>query len=297
MNKFSSILIVLVLGTFNFSFLAAQDKKEDICLLGAAAERFEIGSLIYQDPLDSQLDFEKNWIVQQSQKDNELNRYSLIREGKLHVHDPRGCTIWYQNKLIGPIMISYRVVAASRYNSGSDIVPRDINQFWMANSPYNIDAYGSKGLFDASLFKGDFRSYDILESYYASTGGGSGPVFNETIRMRRYPRRIGEKRVDHLVLNSRDGMKDFLIVPDKEYLIQLLAADDIVQYIVDGKIVYELKKGDCMNIIGDDDKVISEGIWGNSPWTSYNEGYFGFRMIRTHHIYSGFKVYRLVEKL
>ena len=265
-------------------------------LYGYAADKFLMGELLYQDKLDNQSTFEKNWIVQQSQSDIELKRYAHIDSGKLQVHDPRGCTIWYKNKMTGPIMISYCVTAPSSYNEGNDIVPRDINQFWMANAPGNIDVYAKGGLFDFTKYNGDFKTYDDIQSYYASTGGGNANTYNRTTRMRRYPRKINGQLTDHLGLNNRDDDKEFLIVPNKEHLVQMVAANDIVQYIVDGKIVYEIQNGDSIDILNDANKEVSKAVWGTAPWTSYNEGYFGFRMTRTHHTYTDFKVYQLTKK-
>jgi hypothetical protein len=69
-----------------------------------------------------------------------------------------------------------------------------------------------------------------------------------------------------------------------------------VQFILDGKIVYELKRGDVPTVEGMAEGEGKPVAWGEAPWTIYNEGYFGFRMTRSHHVYSDFKVYKLIEK-
>jgi hypothetical protein len=271
----------------------AQSQKTEIKLLGYAIEQFVLGKEIYHDKLENKTKFSENWVVQMNKADSSLKRYARIEGGKLEVQDPRGCTIWFKSKMKGPLMITYRVTASSKYNQGNDIVPRDINQFWMAQNPDNIPAVAKGGLFDAEKYEGDFKSYDPILCYYASTGGGNTTNYNRTTRIRRYPRKIDGKQADHLGLNFRDDDKDFLIVPDKEHLVQLVAADDIVQYIVDGKIVYQIKKGDSVGVFNDANTTISKGVWGEAPFTYYSEGYFGFRMTRTHHTYSDFQVFRL----
>jgi hypothetical protein len=290
---------LLLMSSFCQSW--AQDKNAKPKLYGYALAQFKIDTIISQDNLDDRQTFQKNWIVQQSQADSAIKRYVQIQSGKLEVQDPRGCTIWFKNKFKGPVMISYYVTAPSRFNESNNIVPRDINQFWMANTADGIDVDGNGGLFDYGKYNGDFKSYDDIKGYYASTGGGNAKNYNRTTRMRRYPRSVDGNLVDHPGLNTRDNDSSFLIVPDKEYLIQLIAANDIVQYIFDGKIVYEIKNGDEVDLVNDADKNavnknVSKAIWGDAKWKWYNEGYFGFRMTRTHHTYRDFKVYRLIKK-
>jgi hypothetical protein len=275
----------------------AAKSEQEIQLRGYALERFIKGPLIHHEMLDDQSRFAQDWIIQQSQMDSNLTRYSRVKEGKLHIHDPRGTTVWYKTKLAGPVMISYRVTCPSEYNSGTDIVPRDINQFWMTNTPGNEDPFAEGGLFDNRTFNGEFDSYHLLNGYYASTGGGNISKNNRTTRLRRYPRTVAGTQVDHVALCSRDDVQGYLIHPDKEHLIQLVAAEDVVQYLFDGKVVYEIKKGDTVDILNDGNAGISKtGIWGSSPWSWYREGYFGFRMTRTHHVYSDFRVYKLLPK-
>lgn len=295
--KIKNTFLVAICTIFCFFQGQSQNKKATEKLYGYAADQYKTGSILFQDQLNNPIDFEKNWMVQMSQTDPEINRYIRIENKKLVIHDPRGSTIWYKNKLKGPIMICYKVTVPTAFNQGNDILARDVNQFWMANAPNSNDAFAKGGLFDASIFDGDFKSYDAIQSYYASTGGGNTTVNNRTTRMRRYPRKVDGKLVAHFGLNFRDEVPEFLIVPDKEHQIQLVAANDIVQYIFDGKIVYEVKNGDTIDILNDSNKEVIKAIWGVAPWLPYSEGYFGFRMTRSHHIYSDFKVFQLKKKI
>jgi hypothetical protein len=265
-------------------------------LYGYARSRFSTGDVIYEDKLDDQEMFLKNWVVQQSRADPKLERYARISGGRLHVHDPRGTTIWFRQKLKGPVMISYRVSCPSEYFSGTDIMPRDINQFWMAVDPSNPNPDLPGGLFDTGRYNGSFGTYDALNCYYASTGGGNVTDNNRTVRFRRYPRSMNKKDIPHVALDDKDGKAEFLIEPDREYLVQLVAADDIVQFIFDGKLVYEIQEGDPVAVSNGTEGSKDNGKWGSEPWTIYREGWFGFRMTRTHHVYRDFKVYSLIRK-
>jgi hypothetical protein len=270
--------------------------KENVALIGYAADVFKVDGIVEKDPLNDENKFKNNWIIQQSNEDANLERYTKIVEGKLEVEDPRGCTIWYKKKLQGAMMISYKVTAPSSYTKGNDIMPRDINQFWMANTATDIDVNAKGGLFDAEKFDGGFKAYDELNTYYASTGGGNVTNNNRTTRFRQYPRSVNGKLSNHLALNDKDDQSEFLIAPNKEHTIQLVAANDIVQYIFDGKIVYQIKSGDTVELFNDGTKQKSKAVWGSETFKIYNEGYFGFRLTRTHHTYSDFKVYRLIKK-
>ncbi len=271
-------------------------RKDATGLAGYAKERFTVGPAIFEDLLNDQQQFNRDWVVQMATADPHLERYALVEDGRLHVHDPRGSTIWFRHKLQSPVMITYRIICPSAFNSGNDIVPRDINQFWMANDPEISDPNSPGGLFDVAKYKGVFGSYDELHGYYASTGGGNSEEYNRTVRFRRYPRKNDGKPTAHVALNDKDDRQDYLIVPDREHVVQLVAAEDIVQFIFDGKIVYELKGGDIPTTEGMTEGEGNPVAWGEAPWTVFSEGYFGFRMTRSHHVYSDFKVYKLIGK-
>jgi len=271
--------------------LGSQGFAEDETVLG----KFRAERELFSDKLDDQEAFARNWVVQLADRDPEIERHAEIREGKLHIHDPRGCTIWLKKKLSGPVLISYRIVATTKHNSGTDIVPRDINSFWMANSPLNRDPYGEGGLFDKKTFDGLFNAYHKITGYYASTGGGSTKSNNLTTRLRRYPRVVDGEHVEHVALTDNDRTPGYQITPDKEHHVQLVAAEDLVRYLVDGRVVYELKDGDEVPLHKGWAATKSVGQWNKKPWTVYTEGYFGLRSTHTHHIVSDFKVFRLVR--
>ena len=259
-----------------------------LLVLGHGVGLFKIGKLQARD------DFEnlKNWVVQIQPKEGFAQPKVEAREKGLHCFLPgRGCTIWYKKKLKTRLTITYEVLCPTPKTGIKGLQPRDINNFWLASDPIDPE----QGLFDAARYTGAFGSYDKMHGYYASTGGG-GAKANLTTRMRRYPRQVKGKSVEHVALYDRDGQEGYLITPDKWMTVQLVAYDDVVQYIVDGKLNYEIARGDRIQVEGRDNKdeiVRTEGTYDLKRFPVYREGYFGFRMVGTHHIYRNFRVYSL----
>lgn len=257
-------------------------------VLGHGVGLFKIG------PEQARDDFEnlENWVVQIQAKKGFAPPKVEARDKALHCVLPgRGCTIWFKRKLKTRLTITYEVRCPIQQEPIKGLQPRDINNFWLASDPVDPD----RGLFDATRYTGAFGSYDKMHGYYASTGGG-GAIANKTTRMRRYPRQVDEKPVEHLALNDRDGQEGYLITPDKWMTVQLVAYDDVVQYIVDGKLNYEIARGDRVQIEGRDDKgeiERGEGMYDLKRFPVYREGFFGFRMVGTHHIYRNFRVFTL----
>jgi hypothetical protein len=132
-----------------------------------------------------------------------------------------------------------------------------------------------------------------MHSYYASTGGGK----NTTTRMRRYPRAVDGTLVWHAAWQGLDGQLDYLLVPDREILVQLVAYDDVVQYYNDGKLFYEVKRGDPITTRLDGGTATGGAVWGEGDYTPYTAGYFGFRSTHSHHVIRDFKVYRLKPRV
>lgn len=64
---------------------------------------------------------------------------------------------------------------------------------------------------------------------------------------------------------------------------------------MDGKLVYEITYGDTVRLKTADGNF-KEVKYTRDRFPAYNEGFFGFRLTTTHHVYSNFRVYRLVHK-
>ena len=271
----------------------AKSESSDVgpVVLGRGAGLFQIGPLLAKD------DFEdlQNWVVQIQRRSGFPEPSVRVRDNKLDCRLPgRGCTIWYKQKLPTRITITYEVICPTPKPAIDGVQPRDINNFWLATDPDDPD----HGLFDSNRYTGKFSSYDKMHGYYASTGGG-GAVANLTTRMRRYPREVNGKPVEHIALNDKDEKPGYLITPDKVMSVQLVAYDDVIQYIVDGKLNYEIARGDQIYVEGRDRKgepEMRKGVYDLERFPVYREGYFGFRMVGTHHIYQKFQVYALVPE-
>ncbi|TWU37341.1 DUF6250 domain-containing protein [Novipirellula artificiosorum] len=257
-------------------------------VLGHGAGMFKVGALLAQDDFEN-LD---NWVVQIQQRSGFAPAKVVARGQSLDCLLPgRGCTVWFKQKLPTRVTITYEVLCPTPEPAIEGLQPRDINNFWMATDPVDRD----QGLFDSNRYTGKFSTYDKIHGYYASTGGG-GVIANLTTRMRRYPREVDGKPAEHLALNDKDEKPGYLITPDKVMTVQLVAYDDVIQYIVDGKLIYQIASGDRVQVEGRDSEnktVTREAIYDLDRFPVYRDGYFGFRMVGTHHIYTNFRVHAL----
>lgn len=280
---------VVCLCTHTQAEVAKEDPGGEPMVLGHGVGLFRVGKLLVQD------DFENlnNWVVQVQEKSGYDPGHVEARENSLDCLLPgRGCTIWFKKKLPTRVTITYNVICPTHEPAIKGVQPRDINNFWMASDPDDTN----QGLFDRTRYNGAFGSYDKMQGYYASTGGGGAKAANLTTRMRRYPREVGGKPAKHIALNDKDGKAGYLITPNKVMAVQLVAYDDVIQYIVDGKLIYQIAGGDPIQIEGRDEKdevVRKDGTYDLKRFPVYTEGYFGFRMVGTHHIYQDFRVYTL----
>lgn len=246
----------------------AQNNGPKPTLLGAVEKNYKVQSLLHKENFQDIND----WVIQKAVP----NKTEVqVKNNKLSILAPGGVTSWFRKKLEGPVAIVYQV-RAPKAPDHDGVVPRDINNFW-----HMTTADGEPPL-DQEKYTGGFGTYHKLHGYYASTGGRS----NTTTRFRRYPRHI-----DHIALNFRDRKDPYLLTPGKKHTVQLIAADGTAQYVVDGKLVYEISYGDTVNIKGG-----GKTTYTRDQFPSYTEGWVGLRQTSTHHIYSNFRVYRLQEK-
>lgn len=254
-------------------------------VLGHGVDLFKVGPLLAHDDFD---DLE-HWVVQLQQRSGVQPARIEAEDNSLNCLVPgRGCTIWFKKRLSTRVTITYEVLCPETQPAIKGLHPRDINNFWMASDLSDPE----NGLFDSTRYTGAFGSYDKMQAYYASTGGRS----NQTTRMRRYPREADGVPTAHLALNDKDEKADYLITPDKVMTVQLVAYDDVIQYIVDGKLVYQIRVGDKIYVEESDDHgqpTQRPAEYNLRRFPIYDEGYFGFRMVGTHHIYTNFNVYRL----
>lgn len=256
-------------------------------VLGHGRGVFEIGPLLYVPELGDAA----AWHIQVQQSDTPTRERVTFGDDLLELYMPdRGSTAWWKQKLEGPITIVYRVRCPEETLSDPGIQARDINNFWHASDPV-----GAGGLFDDNRYTGRFTSYNKMRGYYASTGGG-GATGNQTTRMRRYPREIDGEPVPHIALNDRDGQPEYLITPGKWHRVQLVAYEGLVQYIVDGVLVYEIYPGQkvAVEVPQGGNAAMVTALYGLDKFPAYTSGYFGLRLVGTHHQYTDLRIHRLL---
>jgi hypothetical protein len=255
-------------------------------------ERYRIGELLASDSFDSP-DALDRWTIQIEPNQQEQAPPDVaVRDGRLEMFLPGvGATAWFSRPFSGPIALVYHAQIPSKHLDGGDLTARDINTFVHAQAP---EPMAPEALLTHPRFTGSFTTYHSMTGYYASTGGS----FNTTTRMRIYPRQtIDGEAIDHVALTHRDGNPDYLVRPDRWYQIQIIAADGLIQYMVDGRVVYQIQPGNPVPVLTanvDDQPTIRPADPESFP--VYTRGFVGLRAVKTHHQYDDFRVWRLVTK-
>lgn len=258
-------------------------------VLGYGVDTFAVGQELFRTDFSD----ESQWTIQVEENDEPMKEHVKFHDGMLDLYMPaRGCTAWLKQKFSGPITITYQVKCPLETIKFPEIQSRDINNFWHCSGVEN-----ETDIFDSKSFNGGFGSYMKLQGWYASTGGG-GRKGNRTTRFRRYPRETDGEPCLHIALNSNDDKPEFLITPGKWHTVQLVAFGDLIQYILDGKVVYQIRKGDQVSVEvpaekPDGKKTSEKQIFDTDKFSVHTEGYFGFRMTRSHHQYRNLVVHRL----
>jgi len=206
-----------------------------------------LGAILHRDDFLGDL---SQWVVEQ-----QPGGTVAIEKGKLVIADAAGCTVWFRHRLEAPVVITYKV----RMSSASRV--SDLNCFWMASDPARPD-----DLFAADHVRdGRFATYDTLRTYYVGYGGNT----NTTTRFRRYDGTGARPLAPEHDLDA----KEFLLEPDREYHIMLIAtADGRVQFMRDGEVIFDMHDPE--------------------PLT---QGWFGFRTVHSRMEVSDFRVRRPAE--
>ncbi len=206
------------------------------------------GALLHQD--DFQADAGR-WVTEQM-----AGGRVTIAGGALVIDDANGCTVWWGEKLTGPVVISYEATVVNQGGPRDRV--SDLNCFWMATDPQH----------PGDLFRpghgrtGKFADYDGLRTYYVGQGGNT----NTTTRFRRY----AGSGVKPLLPQHDRREPAVLLEGNRPYRITLVAlSDGIVRYYRDGEMIFEFK----------DPAPLSEG-------------WFGFRTVHSRLRIRDFKVTR-----
>jgi len=206
-------------------------------------------SLLHEDDFDGDL---SRWVVEQ-----QPGGTTTIQNGKLEIDDEAGCTIWFQPKLDGPIMIEY--VATMIDEGGPNDRVSDLNCFWMAIDPQNPD-----DLFADTDRDGLFANYHPLRLYYVGLGGHD----NTKTRFRRY---VGDGTRPLLPEHDLSG-SEYMNVANTPALIQIVADGSTIQYFRDGELIFNFEDSE-----------------------PYTEGWFGLRTVNNHMAVDNFRVYRIAS--
>ncbi|MDW7695865.1 sulfatase-like hydrolase/transferase [Flammeovirgaceae bacterium SG7u.111] len=166
-------------------------------------------SLLYQDEFNTSLE---NWTTE-----IETTASISLVDGKLDINTEMGSTVWFNQKLEQPVVITYEVTT---YDDGIDGLPRDHNLFWMAHNP---ELPNEQPTGEGSL--GDYSKYNM---YYAGIGGNK----NRTTRFRRY---FNSERT--LVHESND--KTHLNGPNQTYKMKIVCVDNQISVYRDGRIYWD----------------------------------------------------------
>lgn len=207
---------------------------------------FQKAELLYQDDFDGDL---SNWEVE---KEPIGNSDVYVLNGKMVIDVVGGATVWFKKKIKANVLIQYKRKVIME--NGENDRLSDLNQFWMATDPEDVNLFTRSG---------SFRSYDDLRMYYAGIGGNR----NTTTRFRKYPGN-GERT---LIYDLRED--EYLLKPNKTYLIQIVLQEGVTKVFVDGEEYFSYKDKDALT-----------------------QGYFGFRTVESHQKIDEFKVFRLVDR-
>jgi rhamnogalacturonan endolyase len=222
-------------NSFLLLILLFSCKTGDVLELG----KFEIEKkkLLYKDNFEGDL---SKWVVE---KESIGTSEVYVKEGKMVVDVGGGATIWFKNKIEKEnILIEYRRTVIMR--GGANDRLSDLNQFWMAEDPENLNLFTRSG---------SFGEYDSVRMYYAGIGGNR----NTTTRFRKYPGN-GQRKLIHNLIEER-----YLLLPNKTYLIQIVVLNGVTKVFVDGKEYFSYE----------DKNPLTEGYFGFRTVQSHQEIY------------------------
>jgi hypothetical protein len=184
-------------------------------------------TLILSDDFDKGLDTSR-WISEIAPlPDSKV----YTKNGKLFLDTKGGVTVWLNKKLTGDIRIEFTRTVLM--DTGKNDRLSDLNVFWMATDPRNLNLFTRNGVFEA---------YDSLDLYYVGMGGNS----NKTTRFRKYHSN-GEKPI---LQEFND--KEHLLEANKEYKIAITVKDNTTSFEVNGKTFFSYK----------DSSILKEGFFG-----------------------------------
>lgn len=191
----------------------------------------------------------KNWTIEA-----ESPQTSVTWNGSTaDIISPKGTTLWYNQKLIGDVIIEYdaQVIFDEKSDKEWNRLS-DLNCFWMASDPKAKDIF-----VNLKQRGGKFINSYALQLYYMGFGGNH----NTTTRFRRYDadsRAINQEEFRPAIIKEFTDTSH-LLRPNHWYHIRLEAINGHVRYLIDGECLV-----DWMDPV------------------PLNAGWFGFRTTLSH---------------
>ncbi len=199
-----------------------------------------------------------SWIVESESDSTMLN----IDSNTLEIIAPKGLTLWFNQKLVGNIKISFDTYVVQ--NNGKYDRVSDLNCFWMATDPEYPDSIFAR----SNWRSGIFGRYYSLKTYYVGYGGNN----NTTTRFRMYDgdyQAFVEKRQRPDIIKEYTD-SSHLIVPNQWNHIEIVQQENIIKYLFNGEVLFSYSDPEL-----------------------YNMGYFAIRTVSNHLKVKNFKVYGL----
>ena len=167
------------------------------------------GRTLIMEKFDKPLDTTK-WVVEMTP-----DQHSAVYTdgGRLILDTRAGVTVWLKHKMHSNFHASFirKVLVEGKRNDRLS----DLNVFWMATDPHDINLFKRTGVFEA---------YDSLSLYYVGMGGNT----NTTTRFRKYEGN-GKKPLLQEYLDA-----GHLLAANKEYCIDIWVRNGVTIFAVDG---------------------------------------------------------------
>ena len=173
---------------------------------------YKVGAVLFADNFDS---MSGKWSAEFEQP---ATSFVKCINGKMDLCTSAGATVWFNRKLSGNIMITYKAIVID--SGGVNDRVSDLNAFWMAKDPLTDSL---------PVRNGKFFSYNNINLYYAGVGGND----NSTTRFRKYTTG-GVKPVIKEYLD-----KPHLLSGNKVYTVKIVIMNSKVQYYLDNELYFD----------------------------------------------------------
>ena len=175
-----------------------------------------------------------HWLIE---SESPLTRV-LLRNDTLDITSPKGLSLWWDQPLAAPCVITYRACVVM--NGGPCDRLSDLNCFWMASEPVTSNKEAESPLRGISSRAGRFVESYRLQCYYLGFGGN----YNSTTRFRRYNGDTlaitDETRRPAILKEYTDSAH--LLRPNHWYEVRIeILSDGNTRYFIDNECLVDYK--------------------------------------------------------